>query len=134
MKEVDALVENIASSLKDVADNIAQLAEKIDAMADTTAAKAEAPAKPAAKKSAAKKRARKKAPAKKAPAKRAASKKAPTASDVVRTAIYRYKNGVSVTQLKKKTGFNDKKIANIVYKLKKQGEVVSPAKGVYQKP
>jgi len=129
MKEVDALVENIASSLKDVAENIAQLAEKIEAMADTTAAKAGAPAKPAGKKAAAKKRSRKKTPAKKA-----ASKRAPTASDVVRTAIYRYKNGVSVTQLKKKTGFNDKKIANIVYKLKKQGEVVSPAKGVYQKP
>lgn len=124
MKEVDALVENIASSLKDVAQNIEQLAEKIEAMADTTTATTDTAAKPA----------RKKAAAKKSTPKKAAAKKAPTATDIVRTAVYRYKNGVSVAQLKKKTGFDDKKVANIVYKLKKQGAVVSPAKGVYKKP
>mgnify|MGYP001827422376 CR=1 FL=1 len=129
MKEVDALVENIASSLKDVAQNIEQLAEKIEAMADTTTATTDAAAKPARKKAAAKKSAFKKAAAKKP-----AAKKAPTATDIVRTAVHRYKNGVSVAQLKKKTGFDDKKVANIVYKLKKQGAVVSPAKGVYKKP
>ncbi len=124
MKEVDALVENIASSLKDVAQNIEQLAEKIEAMADTTTATTDTAAKPA----------RKKATAKKAAPPRNLPKKAPTATDIVRTAVYRYKNGVSVAQLKKKTGFDDKKVANIVYKLKKQGAVVSPAKGVYKKP
>ena len=31
------------------------------------------------------------------------------------------KKGMGVEQLKKKTGFNDKKIANLVYKAKKQG-------------
>ena len=123
MKEVDALVENIASSLKDVAQNIEQLAEKIEAMADTTTATTDTATKPA----------RKKATAKKAAAKKPA-KKAPTATDIVRTAVYRYKNGLSVAQLKKKTGFDDKKVANIVYKLKKQGAVVSPSKGVYKKP
>ena len=129
MKEVDALVENIASSLKDVAQNIEQLADKIEAMADTTTATTVTAAKPARKKAAAKKSASKVAPAKKS-----AAQKAPTATDMVRTVVYRYKNGLSVAQLKKKTGFDDKKVANIVYKLKKQGAVVSPSKGVYKKP
>jgi DNA-binding IscR family transcriptional regulator len=35
--------------------------------------------------------------------------------------------------LKEKTGFDGKKLANIVYRLKKQGLVKSPVKGMYVK-
>lgn len=42
-------------------------------------------------------------------------------------------NGISVAGLKAKTGFNDKKIANLVYKAKKQGKIKAAGKGVYVK-
>ena len=40
-------------------------------------------------------------------------------------------DGVDTAELKKKTGFNDKKIHNIVYKLKKQKRIKSLRKGIY---
>ena len=77
----------------------------------------------------------KKAPARKAPAKKAAPKKKEqgTAFDAVVGIIRRSKKGVSAGQIKEKTGFDDKKIANIVYKAKKNGLVKSEIKGVYVK-
>jgi len=41
--------------------------------------------------------------------------------------------GVDVASLQKETGFTTKKIHNIVYKLKKQGKIISESKGVYKK-
>ena len=41
--------------------------------------------------------------------------------------------GVSKAELKSKTGFNDKKIANLVYKAKKQGKIKPAGRGVYVK-
>lgn len=136
MKEVDALVESIASGLKAVAADIEKLADQIGASATSTKAAPKAKRKRVTKrkKAAPKKRVAKKAtPVKKAPARKRAVK-TKTASDVVRAAIYRTRKGLTVAQLRTKTGFNDKKIANIIYKLKKQGVVVSPAKGLYKKP
>ena len=83
----------------------------------------------------------KKAPAKKktVPAKsstkKVASKKAQnmTAGDTVLGFIQRSKNGVNAGTLATKTGFSQKKIANIVYKLKKSGKIQSPKKGIYMK-
>ena len=92
------------------------------------------------KKAAAKKKAvaKKKAPVKKkvaakkkAPAKKKAA--APTAFDTVLGIINRSKGGVSTGQIKVKTKFNDKKIANIIYKAKKQGKIKSKSKGIYVK-
>ena len=40
-------------------------------------------------------------------------------------------SGVDVAELKKKTGFNSKKIANCVYKLKNNNLVKTTRKGVY---
>jgi hypothetical protein len=56
-----------------------------------------------------------------------------TAFEQVIGIVRRSKKGVSVTQLKKKTGFDDKKIANLVYKGKKQGRIRSQGRGVYVK-
>ena len=47
--------------------------------------------------------------------------------------IGRSKKGVTVPQLKAKTGFNEKKIANLVYKAKKQGKIKKIGRGVYVK-
>jgi len=58
----------------------------------------------------------------------------PTAYDTLLGFINKSKKGLSIEQLMTKTGFNNKKIANLVYKGKKQGKVKSVGKGVYGKP
>jgi len=67
--------------------------------------------------------------AKKAPAKKKAVKV--TDTDKVLNIINRSKKGVDAATLKKKTGFNDKKIRNIVFRTMKQGKIQRADKGVY---
>ena len=70
---------------------------------------------------------------KKTPIIKAAVKKAApvTAVDTVLAIIKRSKKGVGTVILMKKTGYNQKKISNLVFKLKKQGKIKSVGKGVY---
>ena len=82
----------------------------------------------------------KKAPARKVAAKKAVPKKAvpekakpATAVDTVLAIIRRSKKGVGMAALMEKTGYNQKKIANLVFKLRKQGKIKSVDKGVYVK-
>ena len=82
----------------------------------------------------------KKAPARKVAAKKAVPKKAvpekakpATAVDTVLAIIKKYKKGVGMAALMEKTGYNQKKIANLVFKLRKQGKIKSVDKGVYVK-
>jgi predicted Rossmann fold nucleotide-binding protein DprA/Smf involved in DNA uptake len=56
-----------------------------------------------------------------------------SAPDIVLGIVKRSKKGVNFNTLKKKTGFNDKKISNVVYRLKKQGKIKAGDKGVYVK-
>ncbi len=72
-------------------------------------------------------------PVKRAPAKKAAAKKPATAVDTVIKIINRTKKGVDTAALMKKSGFNQRKVHNVVYKLKKQGKIKSVGKGVYLK-
>jgi putative endonuclease len=67
------------------------------------------------------------------PAKAKAVKKAATAVDTVLAIINRSKKGVGTAALMKKTGYNKKKISNLVFKLRKQGKIKSVDKGVYVK-
>ena len=70
-----------------------------------------------------------KAAAKKAPAKKKAA--AQTATEQVVNIIKRSKKGVDVPTLIKKTGFEDKKIRNIVFKASKQGKIKRAGRGIY---
>jgi len=54
-------------------------------------------------------------------------------TETVLKIIKRYKKGVGAAALVEKTGFNDKKIAGIIYKLKKQRKIKNVGKGVYLK-
>jgi seryl-tRNA synthetase len=56
-----------------------------------------------------------------------------TAFDTVMGVIYRYRKGVTVARIQEITGYDAKKIANIVYKGKKKGQIKSIDKGVYLK-
>jgi len=94
-----------------------------------------APAKKApAKKAPAKKTLAKKVSAKKAPAKKAvAQKKATqvTATDKILQIVKRSKKGVDVPTLKKKSGFDDKKVRNIVFRASKEGKIKKSGRGLY---
>ena len=93
----------------------------------TLAKKAEALAKQLGKAEPAKAKAVKKAPVKKKAA-------GLTDTDKVLNIIKRSKKGVSVQSLIKTTGFNAKKIANIVHKAFKEAKIKRAGKGIYIKP
>jgi hypothetical protein len=79
---------------------------------------------------------KKKAPAKKkAVAVKPTSKKPDKKTDreVVLGFIQRAKKGIDTATLMKKTGFNQKKIANIVFQFKKHGKILTAEKGIYSK-
>ena len=81
-----------------------------------------------------KKKAAKKAPAKKAPAKKAPAKKKTdqaTATDQVLKIIKKSKKGVDVPTIKTETGFNDKKVRNIVFRAAKEGRIKKSGRGIY---
>ncbi len=76
----------------------------------------------------------KKAPAKKAAVKKAASRKRispATATDKILQLVKRSKKGVDVPTLKKKTGFDDKKVRNIVFRASKEGKIKKSGRGIY---
>jgi lambda repressor-like predicted transcriptional regulator len=71
----------------------------------------------------------KKAPAKKALAKKKTTKL--TATDQVLRILKGRKRGVNVATLMKKTGFDSKKIQNIIHRIYKQGKIKRVGKGLY---
>jgi len=87
--------------------------------------KAKVPKAPKAK--AVKAKPAKKAP--KAPAKKKAVKV--TATDQVLKIINRLKRGVDTATLMKKTGFDEKKVRNIIFKTFKQGKIKKADRGIY---
>ena len=146
IKQEDKMAVDLKKQLQQVSKEIKALSKKVDKLV-AAAGQATKPKKAAAKKTAAKKApakkavakkttAKKKAPAKKAaPKKKAPAKKAAkvTAADAVLKVINRAKKGVNTATLMKKTGFDNKKVANIIFKLKKQGKIKNPEKGLYVK-
>jgi predicted transcriptional regulator len=73
----------------------------------------------------------------KAKAKAVITKKAPvkaakkTDTDQVLAIINRSKKGVDTATLMKKTGFNQKKVRNIIFRTYKQGKITRVEKGIY---
>ena len=57
---------------------------------------------------------------------------APTAAELVNRIIANSHKGVGIATLKRKTGFEQRKLYNIVHKLKKEGRIESVKWGVYQ--
>lgn len=118
------MMKNLKKELQSVNKDLKALTKKIDKMI-VTVGKVEKP-----KPKAAKPKPKKKVAAKKPAAKKVAKE---TAANVVLNIIKGSEKGVGTPALVKKTGFNQKKIANIVFKLKKQGVIKSVGRGVYVK-
>ena len=68
-------------------------------------------------------------PAKKAPVKKRATKA--TATDQVLKIINRSKKGVDNATLMKKTGFDERKVRNIIFRTYKQGKIKRAGRGIY---
>ena len=71
----------------------------------------------------------KRSPAQKAPAKKKTTQ--PTATDKVLKIIRGSKKGVDTSTLMKMTGFNQKKVTNILQRTYKQGKIKRVGKGIY---
>ena len=73
----------------------------------------------------------KKVPVKKGVAKATAKPPSLLATDQVLKIINRLKKGVDTATLMKKTGFDEKKVANILYRSFKAGKIKRADKGIY---
>ena len=131
-------MKKLKKDLEAISKALNGLLQKVDKLQEQIGEEAKPTKKPKAK--AVKKKAVKKAPARKVVAKTAVTKKAPpkkakpvTAADTVLAIIKRYKKGIGMAALMKKTGYNQKKIANLVFKLRKQSKIKSVDRGVYVK-
>ena len=128
MKEYKNLLKMVSDGLRMIGQGVEAISEKIDEIAKSQTA--EEPKRKTSKPAPSGKKAAGKKSAKTSQKKTAA---VPTAVETVYKIIGGSKKGVDTATLMKKTGFDRKKIANIVYKLGKQGKIKSIEKGVYVK-
>jgi hypothetical protein len=54
-----------------------------------------------------------------------------TATDKVLGIIQRSKKGVNVSTIKTRTGFDDKKVRNIIFRTSKEGKIKKVGRGIY---
>tara|TARA_B100002003_G_scaffold81778_1_gene76306 strand:+ start:359 stop:769 length:411 start_codon:yes stop_codon:yes gene_type:complete len=135
-------MKQLKKDLQSTVKTLNALAAKIDAISKKMGGAKKAKSAPkkvakAVKKAVKAKPVKKSALKKKAkPVKKSAPKKkaAPiTAADTVLKIVSRYKRGIKTAGIKEKTGYNSKKVQNIVFKLRKQRKIKSAVKGVYVK-
>ena len=108
----------IAQDLKALNNNIQALGKTLDRLLKAVEKDEKVKAKPT-----------RKPPAKKTPAKKKAVQ--PTATDEILKIIRGSKKGVDAPTLVKKTGFNQKKVRNILFRTYKQGKIKRIDKGIY---
>ena len=58
-------------------------------------------------------------------------KSTPTSSDMALEVIKRFRKGVGFSEIQVRTGFGEKKLRNIIYRLHKMGKIVRKERGVY---
>ena len=125
-------MKNLIKNLRAASKDLKALSKKVDKMI-VEVGKLEKPK--AVKAKSAKRTVAKAKPVKKVVAKKTTAKKTVklTAADTLFGIIKRYKKGIDVATLMKKTGFNRRKIYDNVKILKKQGKIKSAGIGVYVK-
>ena len=121
MKALKSNLQSVVKSLKALTQKTEKIAKRLDRLEKAVPAK-----KPRAK-------ARVEAkPAKKRVAKKVAVKRTKvTASDTLMSIIKGSRKGVDSTTLERKTGFNNQKIRDNIFKLTKQGKIKRVGRGIY---
>jgi len=108
MKELKRDLKSVLKSLRVLEEKTKQMAKKVDKLE-----KAQAPKEPKGEPKAAKKPTRL------------------SASETVLAIIKRSRKGIDTATLKKKTGFEGRKVGDIIFRLRKQGKIKSERKGLY---
>lgn len=119
MAELKKEVQSLLKNLKSLTKQTERLAKKVDTASTARPKKAKAKKKAAKKKTQSKRKTT------------VAKKTRVPASDVVYQLIRKSKKGSNTANLIKKTGYKEKKIRDIIYRLKKQNKIKSAEKGVY---
>lgn len=134
LKGDDTMATKLEKDLQAVVKQLNEISKKVEKLSKAIS-KLEIAGKGVKAKKAKKASAKRKAVKTKTVAKKAISKKTKkkTAAETVLGLIQRYKRGRDTKSLVAQTGYDQKKIANIIYKLSKQGKIQSPEKGVYIK-
>ena len=125
MKKLNQDLKAVNKELKAMVKKTESLMKAVDRIEKAQAAKP----KKASPKKAIKPKTVKKVAAQKTPARKKTSKL--TDTDKFLNIIKRSKKGVTTQTLIKKTGFDAKKIANMVFRATKMGKIKSVSKGVY---
>ena len=135
MKNLKKILQSLNKDLKALAKKVDRMIITVGKLEKQKTVKVKPIKKTATKAKPVKKVAAKKAPVKKVAVKKPAAKKPVklTGADAVFGFIKRYRKGVDVSTLMKKTGFNRRKIYDNVKVLKKQGKIKSIGRGVYVK-
>jgi len=60
-----------------------------------------------------------------------ASRSAATSSDMALEVIKRFKKGVGFSEIQERTGFGEKKLRNIIYRLHKMEKIARKSRGIY---
>jgi len=60
-----------------------------------------------------------------------ASRSAATSSDMALEVIKRFKKGVGFSEIQERTGFGEKKLRNIIYRLHKMKKIARKSRGIY---
>ena len=135
MKEIEKILKTVSEGLKLASQGILSLAEKVNEAAKAMGATEKTAVKrtAAAGKSKTKTKTSKKGKTgvKAMRAKKAAGAQTLTAIDTIFDIVNKSGKPVDMATLREKTGFESKKIANVLFKLKKQGKIKSVGKGVY---
>jgi len=63
--------------------------------------------------------------------KTSASRSAATSSNMVFEVIKRFKKGVGFSEIQERTGFGEKKLRNIIYRLHKMKKISRKSRGIY---
>jgi DNA replicative helicase MCM subunit Mcm2 (Cdc46/Mcm family) len=129
MKEIQSLLKIMSDGLKMIAQGLEVLSEKVEEIAEShnlVQPKVKRLTPVASTKKVVKKTAEKNLSKDKIA-------KAKTAAETVSNLIGGSEQGIDVATIMDKTGYDRKKIGNIIYKLGKQGKIKSIQKGVYVK-
>jgi len=123
MKEEMVMAMNLKKDLQGVNKELMTLAKKVEKLI-VAVDKLQKP-----------KASKKAKPAKEAPVKKTGVQKTKMlpAHEIVFSLIKRSTKGVDTAALIGKTGYNQKKIFNVIYKLKQKGKIKSLHKGIYVK-
>jgi len=126
IKEAKVFLKTVSEGLKSLAKGVETLAKQVGTLAEAQTEKK-------APKTAPKKPVKAEAARQTAKPRRKQKGKSEPASETVFKLIGRSRTGITTAALVKKTGFNAKKIHNIIYRLKHQGRIKTIRKGVYVK-